>query len=98
VILLHDMKEIPEGHRLTAYDPNTGLNTLFVLNKNKRLDYPFYDKNFDYVGVIDRINQESLTLDHAVRSRGIDQQKVRPLLQNAAAIVLEPTEITRVLP
>jgi hypothetical protein len=98
VILLHDMKEIPEGHRLTAYDPNTGLNTLFVLNKNKRLDYPFYDKNFDYVGVIDRINQESLTLDHAVRSRGIDQQKLRPLLQNAAAIVLEPTEITRVLP
>lgn len=98
VILLHDMKEIPEGHRLTAYDPNTGLNTLFVLNKNKRLDYPFYDKKYDYVGVIDRINQEGLTLDHAVRSRGIDLQKVRPLLQNASAIVLEPTEITRVLP
>ncbi len=95
VILVHYMKEIPEGHRITAYDPNTGLNSLFVLNSQKRLDYPFYDKKYDYVGVIDRINQETLTLDHAVRSRGIDLQKVRPLLQNTSAIILEPTEITR---
>ncbi len=98
VILVHDMKVIPEGHRITAYDPNTGLNSLFVLNSLKRLDYPFYDKKYDYVGVIDRINQETLTLDHAVRSRGIDLQKVRPLLQNTSAIILELTEITRILP
>ncbi|MES2525873.1 MAG: DUF4105 domain-containing protein [Bdellovibrionota bacterium] len=98
VILVHDMKEIPEGHRITAYDPNTGLNSLFVLNSKKRLDYPFYDKKYDYVGVIDRITPETLTLDHAVRSRGIDLQKVRPLLQNTSAIILEPTEITRILP
>lgn len=98
VILLFDMKEIPEGYRLTAYDPNTGLNTLFVLNKNFRLEYPFYDKNYDYVGVIDRLNPEALILDHAVRSRGLDAAKVMPLLRNGSALVLEAAEITRALP
>ncbi len=98
VILVFDMREIPEGYRLTAFDPNTGLNTLFVLNKKFRLEYPFYDKNYDYVGVIDRINPEAINLDHAVRSRGIDQAKVLPLLRNTSSLVLEPTEITRVLP
>ncbi len=98
VILVFDMKEIPEGHRLTAYDPNTGLNTLFVLNKKFRLEYPFYDKNYDYVGVIDRINPEAMNLDHAVRSRGIDEAKALPLLRNSSAMVLEGAEITRILP
>ncbi|MFL5782964.1 MAG: DUF4105 domain-containing protein [Bacteriovoracaceae bacterium] len=98
VILLHDMKKIDEGYRLTAYDPNTGLNSLFVLNKNFRLEYPFYDKNYDYVGMIDRINAEAMTIDHAVRSRGVDSEKVRGLLQNNGARILEVSEITRILP
>ncbi len=98
VILVHDMKEIPEGYRLTAYDPNTGLNTLFVLNKKFRLDYPFYDKNFDYVALIDRITPEAMNLDHAVRSRGPDEGKITFLLRNKAAVVLESAEITKVLP
>jgi hypothetical protein len=98
VILVHDMKPIPEGYRLTAYDPNTGLNTLFVLNKRFRLDYPFYDPNYDYVPLIDRINAEALTLDHAVRSRGIDPGKVSILLEKSGVLILEPSEITAILP
>jgi hypothetical protein len=98
VILLHDMKKIDEGYRLTAYDPNTGLNSLFVLNKNFRLEYPFYDKNYDYVGMIDRINAEAMTIDHAVRSRGFDSEKLRSLLKSTGSKVLEVPEITRILP
>lgn len=98
VILVHDMKVIPEGYRLTAYDPNTGLNTLFILNKKFRLDYPFYDKNYDYVALIDRINPELMNLDHAVRSRGIETEKVRSLLRNSSVLILEPSEITKALP
>ncbi len=98
VVLLHDMKKIPEGYRLTAYDPNTGINTLHVLNHKWRIESPLYDNKYDYVPLIDRIVAESLSLDHAVRSRGIDMDKIRPLLQRSSAIVLEPAEITRVLP
>lgn len=98
VVLVHDMREIPEGYRLTAYDPNTGINTLFVLNKNWRLEYPFYDEKYDYVPLIDRIEKVALTLDHAVRTRGIDLEKIRPLLMRSSAVILEPAEITKVLP
>jgi hypothetical protein len=98
VVLVHDMKKIPEGYRLTAYDPNTGINTLLVLNHKWRLEYPFYDTNYDYVPLIDRLVAESLSLDHAVRSRGIDPEKIGSLLRKASAIVLEPGEITRILP
>ncbi len=96
-ILVHDMKVIPEGYRLTAYDPNTGLNTLYVLNKEFRLEYPFYDRNYDYVGMIDRIDAQAMTLDHAVRSREIDTGKIKPLLRNAPALLIEGMEITKVL-
>lgn len=98
VILVHDMRPIPEGYRITAYDPNAGINTLFVLNKNFRMEYPFYDKNYDYVALIDKIDAELMTLDHAVRSRGIDRNKLRGEMKSAGALILEPAEITRALP
>lgn len=97
VVLVHDMNPIPEGYRLTAYDPNTGLNSLYVLNKNFRLEYPFYDKNYDYVPLIDRIDAEALTLDHAVRSRGVDKARLIPLLKTHGILVLTPAEITTAL-
>lgn len=98
IILAHDMRKIPEGYRITAYDPNAGINTLFVLNQNFRMDYPFYDKNYDYVALIDRIDPTLMTLDHAVRSRGVDHEKLKGQLRGAGALVLEPAEITKALP
>lgn len=69
VVLVFSVQEVTDGYRLTAYDPNTGLNTLFVLDRNYKLQYPFYDKKYDYFGVIDRLLPDAIQLDHAVRSR-----------------------------
>lgn len=98
VILLHDLEAMGDGgYRVTAYDPNAGINTLFVLDKEFRLTYPFYDKTYDYRGMIDGIMASEVELDHAVRSRQIDIQKLIFQTKNGMPMILEPLEISHIL-
>ncbi len=98
VILLHDLEPLKEGgYRVTAYDPNAGINTLFTLDQDFRLIYPFYDKNYDYRGMIDGISASELALDHAVRSRQIDMPKLIFQTKNGMPMILEPLEISHIL-
>lgn len=98
VILLHDLEALGDGgYRVTAYDPNAGINTLFTLDKEFRLQYPFYDKNYDYRGMIDGISPSSVELDHAVRSRKIDISKLLFETKNGMPMILKPLEISRIL-
>jgi hypothetical protein len=98
VILLHDLEPLKEGgYRVTAYDPNAGINTLFTLDKDFRLLYPFYDKAYDYRGMIDGISASQVALDHAVRSRKIDIGKLLFETKNGMPMILEPLEVSRIL-
>lgn len=98
VILLHNLEPMKDGgYRVTAYDPNAGINTLFVLDKEFRLLYPFYDKAYDYKGMIDGISASEVELDHAVRSRQIDIQKLIFQTRNGMPMILERLEISHIL-
>lgn len=98
VVLLHGMEPIEDGaYRLTAYDPNAGINTLFILNKDLRIEYPFYDKNYDYKGMLDGIRPSEVELDHAVRSRLIDFSKLEFEARNGMPLILDPLGISRIL-
>lgn len=98
VILLHDLEPIEGGgYRVTAYDPNAGINTLFTLDADFRLQYPFYDKAYDYRGMIDGITASQLALDHAVRSRQIDLNKLLFETKNGMPMILDSMEVSRIL-
>lgn len=98
VILVFNIAQEKEGsYRLTAYDPNTGLNTLFILDSEYKLQYPFYDKNFDYKGVIDHLRADSITLDHAVRSRRMNLSMLEMILRTGKPLIIPPYQVFKML-
>jgi hypothetical protein len=97
-VLLLGIEDI--GHsswRLTTYDPNTNVNTLFVLNKDYRLEYPFYDKKFDYVPILDRLSESQIQLDHAVRSRSFNRSKIKDSVSKGHSVIVAPRAISNLL-
>jgi hypothetical protein len=98
VILVFDIVKEKEGsYRLTAYDPNTGMNTLFILNQDYTLQYPFYDKNYDYKGVIDHLEADPISLDHAVRSRRMNFGILEMILRTGNPLIIPPFQVFKML-
>lgn len=97
-VLVMGIEELPEGKwKLTAYDPNTNINSLFILDKDYRLSYPFYDKKFDYIGILDSLNEDDLALDQAVRTRAVNTGILAQQAKHQGAVIISPKEITKIL-
>lgn len=98
VILVFALEEIGrEGYRLTTYDPNSGLSTLYTLDHNFNLHFPFYDKNFDYKALVDHLTLGNVSTDHAVRSRRFDTNILKTNLLKQKTLFLQSSQIFRVL-
>ncbi len=97
-VLVMGIEDIGEGSwRLTAYDPNTNINTLFVMDKDYNLSYPFYDKKYDYKAVLDSLDEYEINLDNAVRSREINFSVIEREARDGLPLIIPPQQITRIL-
>jgi hypothetical protein len=77
-LLIYDIEPNGDGrYKLTAYDPNTGLNKLFKVNNDFKLEHVLYPKEFDYRAAIPKITRNQIEMDNAVRSRGINYQSLK---------------------
>jgi hypothetical protein len=98
VILLFGLEDLGrEGYRLAAYDPNSGISTLYTLDRNFKLHFPFYNKDFDYKALVDHLILENVSTDHAVRSRRYDLDVLKTNLLKQKTLYLDSSQIFRVL-
>ncbi len=98
IILVFDINKQDDGtHRLTTYDPNTGLHTLYVLDNNFKLQFPYFNSDFDFIGDIKFMEQAQIEIDHAVRSREFRLDELDLRSKDDNTIVLGPGHILTIL-
>lgn len=98
VVLIQNIKEIEDGaYQLTVYDPNTNINSLLKMNKDFKLEYPFYNSEYDYIGGFKIIDSTPVQIDHAVRSKFFRSNDLRGRTVNGSPLFLSPQLLITVL-
>lgn len=91
-LLIYGIKENGDGrYKVTAYDPNYGvINRLYKVNDKFMLEHVLLSNEFDYRAAVPKLERYDLELDHAIRSRHIDDQGLKFLLDKGKATQIVP--------
>jgi hypothetical protein len=98
-IIVYNIEPNGDGrYKVTAYDPNVGLNKLFKLNENFMLENVIYPKGFDFRAAIPKIEQHKIEFDNAVRSREVNYDALKFTQQQGQGTIMVPaSKIFRIL-